>query len=164
MPALILLINGGNDRIKSSCTNLEVIRCLTKDTDCAYSRSNANDCELCTDGGDELVLADAGWDSIQIHNGIASFIIENGYGYETRVLSGSTAMTFTSLREGSIDIYMETWQGNLKDSYDEGIESGDILELSVNYDDSRQGYYVPTFVIEGDPSGGLSRWPRICAG
>ena len=36
-------------------------------------------------GGDELVLADAGWDSIQIHNGIASFIIENGYGYETRV-------------------------------------------------------------------------------
>ncbi|HOB29691.1 MAG: ABC transporter substrate-binding protein [Dethiobacteria bacterium] len=106
-------------------------------------------------GGDELVLADAGWDSIQIHNGIASFIIENGYGYETRVLSGSTAMTFTSLREGSIDIYMETWQGNLKDSYDEGIESGDILELSVNYDDSRQGYYVPTFVIEGDPERGI---------
>ena len=31
--------------------------------------------------GDVLVFADAGWDSIRIHNSIAGFILENGYGY-----------------------------------------------------------------------------------
>ncbi|MTI96039.1 MAG: ABC transporter substrate-binding protein [Firmicutes bacterium] len=105
--------------------------------------------------GETLVFADAGWDSIQFHNDVAAFIIENGYGYETSVMSGSTPMTFTSLREGSIDIYMETWQETFMDTYNEAIDSGDIIELSVNFDDSRGGYYVPTFVIEGDPERGI---------
>ncbi len=102
-----------------------------------------------------LVFADAGWDSIRFHNDVAGFIVENGFGYPTDVIPGSTPATFTGLRNGDIDIYMEAWKQNIIDAYQEGIEKGEIIELSVNFDDNAQGFYVPTFVIEGDPSRGI---------
>lgn len=103
----------------------------------------------------KLVFADAGWDSIRIHNSIASFIIENGYGYETDVMTGSSPITIRGLRQGDIDIYMEVWTDNFPEVYQPGIDSGDIVELSVNFDDNAQGLYVPTYIIKGDEERGI---------
>ncbi len=102
-----------------------------------------------------IVFADAGWDSIRFHNSVAQTIIENGFGYKTVVTQGSTPATFTGLREGDIDVYMEVWTDNIKEQYEEAIEEGSIVDLSVNFDDNRQGLYVPTFVIKGDPQRGI---------
>ena len=103
----------------------------------------------------ELVLADAGWDSIRVHNSIASFIIENGYGYKTDVITGSSSITLQGLTQGDIDIYMEAWTDNFKEIYNSGIDSGDIEELSINFDDNAQGLYVPTYIIKGDAEKGI---------
>src|SRR5699024_4822196 len=73
-----------------------------------------------------IVFADAGWDSIRIHNSIAQIIIENGYGYKTDVISGSTATTFQGLRDGDINAYTEIWTDNIKEVYEEALEAGDI--------------------------------------
>ncbi len=102
-----------------------------------------------------LVFADAGWDSIRFHNDVAKLIIENGYGYETDTTIGSTPATFTGLRNGDIDIYMETWVQNIQEAYDEAIASGEVEELSINFNDNAQGLYVPTYVIEGDADRGI---------
>lgn len=102
----------------------------------------------------KIVFADADWDSIRFHNSVAKVIIENGYGYETDVVMGTTPVTFTALRNGDINAYMEVWSDNIA-TYDEAIESGDILELSVNFSDNAQGLYVPTYVIEGDQERGI---------
>jgi len=99
---------------------------------------------------DTIVFADAGWDSIRVHNSIAQTIIEEGYGYDTDVTAGSTAATFEGLRQGDITVYMETWTDNIKEVYEEALEAGDIEKVSVNFDDNDQGLYVPTYVIEGD--------------
>ncbi|MFC4559100.1 ABC transporter substrate-binding protein [Virgibacillus kekensis] len=104
---------------------------------------------------DKLVLADAGWNSIKVHNSIAQKIIEEGYGIETEVTPGSTAATLQGFREGDIDIYMEIWTDNVKEVYNEMIDSGDIEKVSVNFDDNVQGLYVPTYVIEGDEERGI---------
>lgn len=117
----------------------------------------------CSSGGDvannnskkKLVFADAGWDSIRIHNAIAGFIIENGYGYETDVMTGSSPITIRGLRQGDIDIYMEVWTDNFPEVYQPGIESGEIEELSINFADNAQGLYVPTYVIKGDEERGI---------
>lgn len=98
-----------------------------------------------------IVFADAGWDSIRVHNSIAQTIIEEGYGYDTDVTAGSTSATFEGLRKADINVYMEVWSDNLKEVYGEAIEAGDIEQVSVNFDDNDQGLYVPTYVIEGDP-------------
>lgn len=103
----------------------------------------------------KLVFADPGWDSVKFHNEVAGFIIEKGYGYQVDILPGSTATTFAGFRNGDIDIYMEVWTENLRDVYQEAIESGDVLEVSVNFDDNAQGLYVPTYLIKGDPEKGI---------
>lgn len=104
----------------------------------------------------ELVFADAGWESIRVHNHIAAIILEEGYGgYQKETMSGSTPATFTELRRGGIDIYMEVWKENFLEEYNEAVEQGEIEVLSVNFDDNRQGLYVPTFVIEGDEERGI---------
>ena len=102
-----------------------------------------------------IIFADAGWESIQFHNDIAQFILENGYGYQTDILPGSTAATFAGFRQGDIDVYMEVWTDNLLEVYPEAIEAGDIKEVSINFDDNAQGLYVPTYMIEGDAEKGI---------
>lgn len=106
-------------------------------------------------GKKKIIFADAGWESIQLHNDIAGFIIEEGYGYETDILPGSTAATFAGFRKGDIDVYMEVWTENLLEAYPEAIEAGDIKEVSINFDDNAQGLYVPTYLIEGDLEKGI---------
>ncbi|HEU5140214.1 MAG TPA: ABC transporter substrate-binding protein [Bacillales bacterium] len=105
--------------------------------------------------GQKIVFADAGWDSLRFHNWVARTILQAGYGYETSVTQGSTPVTILGLRKGQIDVYMELWVQNVKDVYHEAIESGDIKKLSVNYDDNHQGFFVPTYVIEGDSERGI---------
>lgn len=103
---------------------------------------------------EKLVFADAGWDSIKFHNEVARLIIENGYGYKTDVIPGTTAVTLEGLKRGDIDIYMEIWTDNIK-IYSEAISNGSFLEVSLNYGDNRQGFYVPTYLIKGDPQRGI---------
>ncbi len=102
------------------------------------------------DSIDTIVFADAGWDSIRVHNSIAQKIIEEGYGYDTDVTSGSTATTIQGLRDGDINVYTEVWTDNIKEVYEEALEAEDIVAVSTNFDDNDQGLYVPAYVIEGD--------------
>ncbi|MBS3680595.1 ABC transporter substrate-binding protein [Ornithinibacillus massiliensis] len=113
-------------------------------------------CGSSSDGElDKIVLADAGWDSIRIHNSIAQIIMEEGFGYDTEVTSGSSTATVQGLRQGDINAYMEIWTDNIKELYEEATEAGDFETVSVNFNDNNQGLYVPTYVIEGDAERGI---------
>src|SRR5690625_1250785 len=104
---------------------------------------------------DKIIFAGGDWDSFQLHNSIAQTIIEEGYGYETEVKTGSTAAVFQGLRQGDIHVYMEAWTNTIKEIYEEGLESGDVVKVSVNFDDNQGGFHVPTYVIEGDEERGI---------
>ncbi|WP_217424802.1 ABC transporter substrate-binding protein [Virgibacillus ihumii] len=102
-----------------------------------------------------IVFADAGWESIRFHNWVARTIIEEGYGYSTDVTQGSTSVTVLALQDGDIDVYMEIWKQNIKAAWEKAVESGTVKKVSVNFDDNVQGFYVPTYMIEGDPERGI---------
>ncbi len=104
---------------------------------------------------DEIIFADAGWDSMRVHNTIAQTIIEEGFGVDTDVMTGSTATTFQGLRNADIHVYMEAWTDNIKEIYEDALEAGDIVELGVNFNDNEQGLFVPAYVIEGDEERGI---------
>lgn len=88
-------------------------------------------CGSSSDGElDKIVLADAGWDSIRIHNSIAQIIMEEGFGYDTEVTSGSSTATVQGLRQGDINAYMEIWTDNIKELYEEATEAGDFETVS----------------------------------
>ncbi len=78
------------------------------------------------DSIDVITFTDAGWDSVRVHNSIAQFIVEEGYGYKTDVTNGTTAATLQSLEKGDINVNMEIWTDNVKDVYEKAIENGTI--------------------------------------
>lgn len=103
----------------------------------------------------KLVFADVGWDSVQVHNRIAGFILEHGYGYEVEYMPGETIPLFAGLARGDIDINMEVWIANQKEAYDKAINAGKVVDLGSNFPDSWQGWLVPTYMIKGDPKRGI---------
>jgi glycine betaine/proline transport system substrate-binding protein len=109
------------------------------------------------EGGKEPIrLADAGWDSIQVHNAIFSFIAEHGYGYPPcEIVPGSSPVVLVGTAEGDIDAFLECWSENYGEAYTDYVEAGDIVELGLNFDDNFQGWLVPTYMMEGDPERGI---------
>jgi glycine betaine/proline transport system substrate-binding protein len=105
----------------------------------------------CTTKKETLTFADLDWDSAQVHNRIAAFICEHGYGYDIAYNFGSTVPMFVGLTDGSNDISMEIWVENQQAAYNEAIAEGTIIDLGSNYADNWQGWLVPTYMItDGD--------------
>ena len=104
---------------------------------------------------DKLVFADLGWDSAQVHNRIAAFILENGYGYGIEYIAGETVPMFAGLERGDIDISMEIWVENQQPAFDNAIAAGKVVDLGDNFPDSWQGWLVPTYMIKGDAARGI---------
>ncbi len=100
------------------------------------------------------VFADAGWDSIRLHDAIAQFVGETAYNLETEEISGTTPITYSGLKSNDIQVYMEIWSDNIA-TYDEDLAAGEFVELGINFDDNAQGFYVPRYVIEGDAERGI---------
>src|SRR5690625_5484952 len=134
-------------KMRKTLFTISILLLLTIVTACG----SGNDAEEEVEEIDTLVFADAGWDSIRFHNSVAQTIVENGYDYDTDVISGSTATTIQGLREGDIQIYTEIWTDDLKEVYEESMDAGYIERLSTKFDDNEQGLYVPAYVVEGDP-------------
>ena len=95
-----------------------------------------------------LIFDDLSWDSIQVHNRIVAFVAEHGYGYQADFVPTETSAGWAGLRQGDINISMESWTENILKIYDEAISSGDCVDLGSNFPDSLQGWLVPTYMIE----------------
>lgn len=102
-----------------------------------------------------LVFVDWSWDSALVHNRIAGFIAKHGYGYEVDYLFADTVPGIHGMRRGDIDISMETWVDNIQEIWDEAIADGSLIDLGPNFPNAPQGWYVPTYMIEGDPERGI---------
>lgn len=103
-----------------------------------------------------IVATNNGWDSQVLHNEIAKFIVENAYeGYVFETSTGSSTMNWQALLAGDIDLDIESWTDNVV-TYQDDVARGDIVELGVLVSDSKQGLYVPRYVIEGDAERGIA--------
>lgn len=98
-----------------------------------------------------IVFGDVSWDSVQVHNRIAAFIVENGFeGYKADFMPGDTLPIINGIVQGDIDVDMESWHSNFPEVYSKGIESGDLVDLGKNMPDAPQGWWVPRYLVEGD--------------
>ena len=103
-----------------------------------------------------VTLADYDYDSVQIHNRIVGFIIEHGMGYTPEYTPGGAPVMFQGVVSGSIDLTMEGWISLLGDLYTKNVNAGKITNLGTNYEDAIQGWFVPTYLVKGDPARGIT--------
>ena len=103
-----------------------------------------------------VVFANLDWDANAFHMEVAKWIVEAGYGCRTDHLSGSTLPMFQGMMRGDIDVMMETWLSNLADVYDRAVASKKVVQVGVNYDDGKLGWFVPRYLIEGDAKRGIA--------
>jgi glycine betaine/proline transport system substrate-binding protein len=97
-----------------------------------------------------IVFGDVSWDSVQVHNRIMGFIIENGLtGYKADYIPGDTLPILTGLQQGDVDVDMESWHSNFPEVYKKSIAAGDVIDLGQNMPDAPQGWWVPRYLVEG---------------
>jgi glycine betaine/proline transport system substrate-binding protein len=102
-----------------------------------------------------IIFAGLDWDSVQVHNAIARHVLEEGYGCKTEYIPGSTVPMQQGVVRGDIDVAMEVWTDNLPEFMPAALESGQVVDLGINFADASQGWFVPRYMIEGDPDRGI---------
>ena len=93
-----------------------------------------------------LVMADLDWDSAQIHNRIAAFILEHGYNYEQEAYLEAVGAGQVVDLGGN---FLDNWQGWLVPTY--MIEDG-LLPADISVDNI--GQYWELFQDPEDPDKG----------
>jgi glycine betaine/proline transport system substrate-binding protein len=101
-----------------------------------------------------VIFGDGDFDSVNFHNRVAQYVIEHGYGYETDSVFAGTVAILEGMTTGEIHARMEVWIDQ-SPVFLEAVEEGTVVDLGPNYDESIQGWFVPTYVIEGDPERGI---------
>ena len=100
----------------------------------------------------ELVFGGLNWDSALIQNGVARYIVENGYGYPTSQIEGGTVPLFQGLRKGDIDITMEIWLPNQNVVWNEAVRAGEVIPVGRSLEDNWQSTFViPGYVQDANP-------------
>jgi len=102
-----------------------------------------------------VVFLDLSWDSIQLHNRIAGYIVHKGYGKKVDYVFSETIPGMLGLERGDIHVYIEGWVENTPEWWEKARKEGKVLDLGVNYSNPPQGWYVPSYMIEGDPERGI---------
>ena len=100
----------------------------------------------------KLIFSDLNWDSAQIQNAVARFILENGYGYETDAVFGGTIPLMEALTRGDTNISMEIWLPNQQEAYDAAIAQGTITSIGNSLEDNWQSaFIIPQYTADANP-------------
>lgn len=105
--------------------------------------------------GKSVVLADLSWDSIQFHNRVMALLLEKGWGYSPEYIFSETLPGYLGLERGDIDIIMEVWTEGQKEWWDKATASGKVVDLGKVFPNAKSGWYIPSFVMKGDPARGI---------
>ena len=99
-----------------------------------------------------IVFSDLNWASAQVQNRIAQYIVEEGYGYPTDVVFGSTLPLFQGLRRGDSHVTMEIWLPNQDEAWMEAQSMGEVVSVGESLGkDWQSAFVIPAYLQEQYP-------------
>lgn len=101
----------------------------------------------------EVSITEMNWASNAIVTGVASFLMEQGYGCDVTVVPSDTVPAVTSVAENNEpDIVTELWLNSAGDAYLRLEEQGQIERVAeVLRPGGVEGWWIPTYLAEEHP-------------
>lgn len=102
--------------------------------------------------GKTVHFAGITWESGAFATEVLRQILEKGYGCATDIVPGSTAATETALASNEVQVWAEQWTGR-SEITGKAVASGKVRLIGDTLPGgTEEGWYVPEYVIKGDPS------------
>ncbi|WP_025897779.1 ABC transporter substrate-binding protein [Sneathiella glossodoripedis] len=101
-----------------------------------------------------VTIADMNWNSATVIANVDKFILEEGFGCDAELVPGDTMPTGTSMVEkGEPDIAPELWSNAMKEALDKGVAEKRLRYAGKSLSDGgEEGFWVPAYMVEKDPS------------
>ena len=99
-------------------------------------------------------FGDITWESGSLITEILRLIVEKGYGCPTDTLPGSTVSLEAALAKNDIQVIGEEWAGR-SPAWVKASAEGKVFGLGDTVKGATEGWWVPEYVIKGDPERGI---------
>lgn len=99
-------------------------------------------------------FGDITWESGALTTEILRLIVERGYGYPTDTLPGTSVSMEVALARNDLQVIAEEWAGR-SPAWVKAEQAGQVFALGDTVKNAEEGWWVPAYVIKGDPSRGL---------
>ena len=99
-----------------------------------------------------IIFSDLNWNSAQMQDRIAQYIVEKGYGYSTELVFGGTLALFQGLRRGDSNVTLEIWLPNQAEVWAEAVEAGEVVPVGASLgNDWQSAFVIPAYLQEQYP-------------
>jgi glycine betaine/proline transport system substrate-binding protein len=105
--------------------------------------ANAADPESCK----AVRFSDVGWTDITATTAVTGAVLK-GLGYEPKVQVLAVPVTYTSLKNKDIDVFLGNWMPSMTGDVKPFIDDGSVESISENLEGAGYGLVVPTYVAE----------------
>ncbi|AYF89217.1 ABC transporter substrate-binding protein [Pseudomonas sp. DY-1] len=99
-------------------------------------------------------FADITWESGSLITELLRLLVEKGYGYRTETLPGSTVSLEAALARDDVQVIGEEWAGR-SPAWIKAEGEGKVFALGDTVKHATEGWWVPEYVIKGDPERGI---------
>jgi glycine betaine/proline transport system substrate-binding protein len=92
-------------------------------------------------------FADVGWTDIQVTTGVTSVLLE-ALGYEPQVSTLSVPVTYASLKNKDIDVFLGNWMPSMTADIQAYLDDKSVEQLGTNLEGAGYGLVVPQYVAD----------------
>ncbi|MFF7709442.1 glycine betaine ABC transporter substrate-binding protein [Pseudomonas sp. NPDC007930] len=100
-------------------------------------------------------FADLNWESGSLITEMLRLVVEKGYGQSTETLPGTTVTLEAALARNDIQVIAEEWAGR-SPVWNDAQAQGKVAALGDTVKGATEGWWVPEYVIKGDPARNLA--------
>ena len=102
----------------------------------------------------KVTIADMNWPSATLMAHVDMLILKHGYGCDAELVPGDTMPTGTSMIEkGEPDIAPELWSNNFTEALRKGVAEKRLRVAGKSLSDGgEEGFWVPKYMVDKDPS------------
>ena len=101
-----------------------------------------------------MKFAGLNWESAAFLTELLRLVAEKGYDCQTEAIPGNTVTMEAALATNDIQVIAEEWIGR-SEAWNNAFQAGKVKALGHSIVGASEGWYVPDYVIKGDPKHGI---------